>query len=71
MEKKKQTYIIYLKLNITSQIFLINLTLSLQFFIFKILPDINTNIIEVEFFLIKSYIVIFKKIVINYFILSC
>lgn len=50
-EKKKQINIIHLSLNIIKQMFSINLTTYLQFFIFKIILNININIIKMVFFL--------------------
>lgn len=50
-EKKRQTNIIHLSLNIIKQMFSINLTTYLQFFMFKIILNININIIKIVFFL--------------------
>lgn len=65
IKKRRQTNIIYLNLNITSQKLSINLITHLELLIFNTILDINTNIIKASYVLIISYIVIFEVIIID------
>ena len=55
--------IICLSLTIMGQMLLISRKILKRLFIFKVMPNLNANIVEANFYQIISYITTFKRVV--------